>query len=255
MSGLVFKYGSYSHPAGEVYPQIIELRPVVNDRGVRWAIDYRMQVAGSFCADPATPLTPSDINTRIAAMRAAYGWDYQDFGFYFPGTPATPTDHVLETNHTANLSGNKVISTSWDHQTPAEFANTRSFTISLGARLLSSVSSVMYFREVVSQRGTGGPRWTFRERWQGIPIREDISENTPVYLTQRGVVVGTSSSIAPPPPWWPTDELEEFREVERVSPRHHGHPGFDRPTHYVVQYAYYFARATSPNQNPNVWYP
>jgi hypothetical protein len=35
MSGLIFKYGDYVHPAGEVYPQAIEIRPVLSERGIK----------------------------------------------------------------------------------------------------------------------------------------------------------------------------------------------------------------------------
>lgn len=252
MSGLKFKYGSHVHPAGEVYPQIIEARPVFSDRGIRWATDYRMSVAGSFCADPGEPLDAAGVDEKIAELDSAYLEDYKDFGFLFPDD--SPTEHYLATNATNNLSGNRVISRSWDHRSPAEFANTRSFSITLGARLLESYSSILYFHETVSQRGTGGPRWTYRERWSGTPIREDITEKTPVELIQRGIVVGTTSSIAPPGPWWPDDELQEFRLIVRESPRIHGHLSFSRATHYVTRYTYRFLRATTPNQAPNVWW-
>jgi hypothetical protein len=251
--GLIFEYGSYRHERGEVYPQMIEIMSVDSDRGYRWAFDYRMQVAGNFCQAPDDPLTPATIDTKIAALQTAYASDYQDFGFLFGDL--TRTNHYLETDDPDNLTGNKVLSRSWDYQSPAEFANTRSYSIRLGAKIFSSYSSVLYFAESVTQHGTGGPGWTYRERFQGVPIKEFIQERTPVRLVQSGVIVGANSFVQPPDPWWPDDEMQWLRYVERVSPRLHGHPSFDRATHHTVKYAYTFMRATSPSQNPNVWYP
>lgn len=251
--GLIFEYGGYRHERGEVYPKMIEIVSVESDRGYRWAFDYRMDIAGNFCAAPDAPLTPATVNTKIAALQAAYLNDYANFGFLF--ADLSRTSHYLETDAADNISGNKVLSRSWDYQSPAEFANTRSYGIRLGARIFSSYSSILYFQESVKQIGTGGPQWTYRPRWQGAPIREDIHDQTPVELIQSGVIVGAQSHLQPPPPWWPDDEQQNLRYVERISPRLHGHPSFNRATHYVVKYAYTFLRATSPNQNPNVWYP
>jgi hypothetical protein len=251
--GLVFEYGSYRHEQGEVYPRAIEIIAQESDRGYRWAFDYRMEIAGNFCQAPDNPLTPATIDAKILALTAAYGDDYQNFGFLFGDL--TRTSHYLETDDARNLSGNKVLSRSWDYQSPAEFANTRSYAIRLGARVKSSYSSILYFQETVSQRGTGGPRWTYRERWQGDPIREDITEQTSVELVQSGIIVGLDSFLEPPEPWWPDDEQEEFRYIQRISPRLHGHPSFSRVTHHTVRYAYRFLRAASPNQSPNIWYP
>lgn len=252
MSGIYFQYGDYIHPAGEVYPQLIEARAVDSDRGYRWALDYRFQIGGNFCRDPNTPLTPELISTRIAELEAAYSDDYKDFGFKFAN--GTNTSHWVESDNTFNLTGNRVLARSWRYDSQAELANTRSFSITLGCRILANFSSVLYFQETVSQVGTGGPRWTFRERFQGIPIRKDITERTPVLLTQRGIIIGATASISPPQPWWPSDEQEDQRIIERVSPRLHGHPSFGKFTHYGVKYAYQFARAESPNQSPNTWW-
>jgi hypothetical protein len=251
--GLIFEYGGYRHERGEVYPQMIEIMAVESDRGYRWAFDYRMQVAGNFCAAPDAPLTPATLDTKILTLQGAYANDYEDFGFLF--ADLSRTSHYLETDDPDNITGNKVLSRSWDYQSPAEFANTRSYGIRLGAKIFSSYSSILYFQETVKQFGTGGPRWTYRERWQGDPIREDITQQTAVQLVQSGIVVGANSFVLPPDPWWPDDEQLNLRYIERISPRLHGHPDFDRATHHTVRYAYTFLRAVSPSQDPNVWKP
>jgi hypothetical protein len=251
--GLVFKYGGYSHPPGEVYPQAIEVRPVVSERGIRWATDVRYQIAGSFCQTLSNPLTPALVNSRIGGLINAYTHDYQDFGFYLPD--GSETMHMIRNDDEFNISGNKVLSRSWLYQTPTEFANTRSFSISLGARYLESYSSILFFSERIGLRGTGGPSWQYKTRWTGPPIREQVTERTPVIITQTGVVVGTTGVVQAPAPWWPADEMQEHRYIERVSPRLHGHPDFNKRTHFELRYSYLFQMASVPGTQPRFWIP
>lgn len=254
MSGLIFQYGGYRHQAGEAYPQMIEIRPVYSQRGIRWASDIRFQIGGSFCRDPSNPLDPADTGTLIEQMDNAYLHDYSDFGFlYADGTTKTP--HYLYNDAPFNLSGNKVLGRSWTYQTPAEFANTRSYSISLGARVLESYSQILYFKETIRLVGNGGAKWDYRTRWQGAPIRENISQQTPVHVIQRGTVITTTGIITAPAPWWPDDEVGEDRVIERIGPDQHGHLSFSRATHYGLEYSYHFRMATSPAQQPSIWYP
>jgi hypothetical protein len=253
MSGLVWKYGSYQHPVGEVYPQLIEARPVLSERGFRWATDVRMTIAGSFCRNPVTPLTPSELSGMIASLDAAYKDDYQDFGFLLPD--GSPTAHFVYNNDVNNLSGNKVISRSWQYLSAAEFANTRSFQITVGARFVESYSEILYFKERLSLTGNGGPSWDYRARWRGAPIREEVSEKTPVTIVQAGTVFTLSSSPSPPDPWFPGSEQGEFRFVERIGGDIHGHPSFERATHYGLRYQYVFKMSNVPSTRPNFWIP
>lgn len=251
MSGIYFEYGSYKHPVGEVYPKMIEMRPIVSERGYRWAYDYRMQIGGNFCGRPQ--LTPGGVDSRILALEAAYNDDYKNFGFRFSADDSK-TAHYIETNDTFNLSGNKVIQANWDYSGPSELANTRSFAITLGAKIASSYSNIIDFFETVSEEGTGGPDWTYRTRATGIPLRQDIHQNTPVVVTQQGRITGLISHPAPPPPWWPSDEYEPGRVVTRTTPRLHGHPSFAKATHYTTLYRYVFLRPVATNLTPGVWY-
>lgn len=253
MSSIYFEYGSYKHPAGEVYPRRIELIPERSDRGYRYAARYRMQVAGNFCSDIGTPLTPSDINTKIAAFEAAYTNDYQDFGFRFVGTDAK-TPHYIETNASGNLSGNRITNVSWDYQTQAEFANTRTFQIDLEAIILQSYSNIISFSEVVSEFGDGGADWTYDARWLGYPVRENICQYTPVRLIQKGTVVGLLSHPMPNPPWWPDDEHGPSRIITRHYPEVFGHPSNSKAVFYRTSYHYEFRRAVPTNPTPGVWY-
>ena len=253
MSQIYFEYGSYKHPAGEVYPKRIELIPQVSEQGFRWASKYRMQIGGNFCDDVGTPLTPALVNTKISQLEAAYVNDYQDFGFRFVGTDVK-TPHYVNTNDVNNLSGNKIVSASWDYESPAEYANTRTFTIELEAIIKQSYSNILAFHETVSEHGDGGADWTFRTRWQGLPIREEISQYTPVELVQEGMVVGLSSHPMPPAPWWPADMYGPGKIVRRKTPMILGHPSAARAVYYATYYRYVFFRATATNPTPGIWY-
>jgi hypothetical protein len=253
VTSLYFEYGDYKHPPGEVIPSVLEVRPVFSERGIRWASDVHLTVEGSFCRDPNSPLDPDAVGLKIIDLNTSYGQDYKDFGFRRVEDD-TVTPHYYATDDQFNLSGNRVTSRSWAYKTPAEYANTRSFSITLGARYLDEYSSVLYFHEVVRQLGTGGPKWTYKETWNSLPYREDIHTYTSVRLVQEGMIVGSTFSVAPPPPWWPEDEHQDQRLIVRESPRLHGHLSFAKATHYVTRYRYVFERAASPNQNPNIWW-
>ena len=253
-AGLVFKYGDFEHDPGEVYPQMIEIRPRVSDRGQRWATHVRYQLAGEFLKDPATPMTSEEVTTRIDALKAAYADDFKDFGFYLDdGT--TPTSHVITNDFPSNLSGNRVLGIQFPHVLPNEYANTQSFRLSLGALFKDSETQLLYFKETVSQRGTGGPHWTYRSRYRGRPVREEVQEFTPVRLVQRGVIIGLDLDPVPPAPWWPADEHEPSRIIERDSGRQHGHQSYTRTTHQILRYRYEFERELPPGQSPNIWIP
>lgn len=254
MSDIYFEYGSFKHPAGEVYPRRIELIPQHTPQGFRWASLYRMVVGGNFCSDIGTPLTPATVATRVSELEAAYVGDYNDFGFRFVGTNVK-TPHYIETNAAGNLSGNKVISASWDYMTPAEFANTRTFEIQLEALILQAFSNIVEFQETVAEIGTGGPDWTYRARYQGYPVREDITQYTPVELVQKGTVTGISSHPQPPAPWWPADEHGPSRVIVRHTPKVFGHPSNARAVLYTTEYKYHFRRAVPTNYTPGIWYP
>lgn len=254
MSGLVFQYGDYQHKAGEVYPQLIEVRPVLSDRGFRWATDIRMTVAGSLCRHPTTPLTPADIDAEINGIISAYQHDYQDFGFLLPD--GTRTAHFIENDDAFNLSGNKVIARSWLYESAAEFANTRSYQISLGARILESYSEILFFQEEIALYGNGGPSWSYRSNWTGPPTREEVAEQTPVVVRQSGKLITLSGPAIAPAPWFDEEfELGERRVINRIGATLHGYNQYNRPTHFGLQYEYYFMMPTVPGQQPSFWVP
>ena len=157
--GLIFQYGTYYHKPGEVYPAAIEVRPQHSDYGIRWGSIYRMQIKGDFLADDGQTLDPDEITNRINELQDVYIEDYKDTGFWLSenGVKTTKTPHYMETDDEYNLSGNQVVSRSWDHIHPAnEYTNTRSFSITIQALFEQVQASILFF----SQRAAVDPTQT-----------------------------------------------------------------------------------------------
>jgi hypothetical protein len=252
MSGLKAFYGNYTHEAGEVYPRLIEAVPVLSDRGRRWATDFRLTVEGQFCADPRTPLTPATINSKITALDAAYQLDYKDFGFLMKsGDSWVPTAHYMRNDSDFNLSGNKVLRRSWVHREPTEFANTRTYNVTVGARFRESYSSLVEFKEMFEFRGNGGPEWVMRETWQGAPVRDNLTERTPVHVIQSGFKVTLDPFPLPNPPWFFDNAKGTRQSIIRFSPTSHGSNLPNRNTHYGVRWTYHFFLQAYEDFEPN----
>lgn len=249
--GMIFYYGSYKHPKGEVYPASLEVRPRFTSDGVRWASDLRMQVKGSF-VNQNPELDAAGVNDRIEALEQVYRFDYRDAGFLF--SDETPTQHFILTDDGHNLSGNRVLHRSWDNVAKTEFANTRSFSVVIGALVLDTYSDIIYFKESTTRIGDGGPSWKLYNNWQGDPIKEFVSAQTKVYHVQEGVIDGLFTWPTAPAPYWPNEELTWRRVIRQTSPRLHGHPSNNKPTHYRTEYRYEFERiGPDSTQRPSIF--
>lgn len=250
--GMIFKYGSFAHPKGEVYPASLEIRPRFTEDGVRWATDLRMEVRGSFVnQDPE--LDATGVNTRIAALEQAYRHDYKDAAFYMPdGT--TRTEHYILTDDIYNLSGNKITHRSWDNVAKTEFANTRSFSVVISALVLSTYSDIIFFKENVTRIGDGGPSWKLYNNWQGDPVKETVTAQTKVRHIQEGVIIGLRTWPTVPAPYWPNEEQTWKQVIRQSSPKLWGHPSFAKTTHYQIEYRYEFERlGPDTSQRPAFW--
>lgn len=251
-NGLIWYYGSYEHPAGEVYPRNIEVRPIQSDRGIRWATLFRMSVAGSF-VNQNPELDAAGVNTRIGQIRAAYLNDYQDCGFKLED--GTVTNHRIINSDPYNLSGTKIVHRSWDNVYPTEFANTRSFSVTVESLYLSYYNEIVYFSETTQKIGTGGEVWRLYNLWDGTPVRETIFNTSKVIHVTRGTIVGLTTWPTPPPPLWPLEEQLWRRQIIYASPRYHGDLGFTKGTHYAVNYAYFFERSgPDATTRTNTWF-
>lgn len=254
MSVLQGFYGSHLFDPGEIYPKLIEVVPVFSDRGRRWASDYRMTVGGEFCGDLNTPLNPETIDAKIGTLESALLEDYRDFGFLrFDGTSWVPTQHYMRNDSQYNLSGNKILRRSWVHGGPTEFANTRSYNFTVGARFRESYSSIVTMRESVAFYGTGGPDWVYRETWNTPPVRDDLNLHTVVHVVQSGSITALDPYPNPNPPLFPDEERTKLRGIFRTSPNSHGSNLSGRLTHYTVSWTYHMFLALVPLRYPTAY--
>lgn len=250
-NGMSFFYGSFEHPKGEVYPAKIEVIPKFNDDGIRWASLYTFRLSGNLVGQNPE-LSDSDVNTRILALRNAYAVDYQDCGFKL--NDGTITNHKMTSNDQFNLSGNRVVYRSWDHQTDTEFANTRSFSIGIQALFRASEGSLLGWSESTEKTGTGGPIREVRNTWRGQPYMYTVARQSKVTHVQQGTIITLDGWASPPEPYWPNEELEHLRVIQQSSPRFWGQPDYSRPTHYVLRYKYIFQRLGPDALTPNSYY-
>lgn len=242
MSGLKFMYGDHVHTEGEVRPKTISMRAVPAPSGRHWLTEYSMNVEGQLCYDISSPPTLSELNSSIATLDSAYNEDYKDAGFLF--TDNSPTAHYMTNNSSYNLSGNRVLQRSWLHQTPTEFANTRTFNITIWSQFIQSYSDLIDFQERVEYRGNGGLDFEIRDQWLGTPQYEQVAAQTHITAVQRGYTVGLFDYINPPDPLFPTREKGKLRRMVYTSPRDFGHNLRGRFALYRLDYAYYFAFET-----------
>jgi len=250
-SGLQFFYGSYNHLPGEVYPAKIEVIPKFSPDNVRWATQYTFRIKGNF-VDVEPELDAAGVNTKIGGMLKAYADDYKDCGFKL--ADGTLTNHYMKSNDTYNLSGNRVVYRSWDHDTPTEFANTRSFSIGISSLWRNSYDNILSWTESTEKTGTGGPIREVRSTWNGTPYMYTIANRSKVTHVQQGEIVSLDDWATPPAPYWPNEELVHLRVIQQNSPKFWGDPSYSKPTHFVLRYKYIFQRIGPSPVKPNLWY-
>lgn len=249
--GMIFYYGDYEHQKGEVYPRTIEVRPQATQQGVRWSSLHRMQIAGDFCAAPGVTLDAEAIGERITELQDAYLFDYQDCGFKL--SDGTETPHKLVNDDDDNLSGNIIRHRSWDHVTEAEYAATRSFSVTIDALFRESYKEIVFFKEQVTRRGTGGPLFKTFTLFDGTPVKQILTTHSKVFHVQRGTVIGLNQFPSYPGPLWPSEEQVWLRTITQHSPTFHGDLSFTKGTHYRIDYTYFFERPSAQSLPPNNW--
>jgi hypothetical protein len=243
-----FHYGAFAHPSCEVYPRRVSVKPLRSRDNVQWANLHRIEIAG----DLVNCNTPAEVVAAMDLLQTAYSEDFKDAGFKLDGAW---TSHYLETDAALNLSGNRIIYRSWDNVLPSELANTRSFSIGIEAVFATTASAVIEYSESTVKRGTGGPTWRLYNLASGIPVKEEITENSKVTHITTGRFTTMQPWTALPAPYWPLEEHESLRVVNYSNPIWHGHPS-GKTSHYTVDYKYFFERLGPDATTPfNTWFP
>lgn len=251
MDGIVFKYGGFTHRPCEVFCKLFAVQNLRGSNGFVWAKRVTMEIAGDLVGEDGAELDASEVSARIQLIEAAYANEYQDAAFFLPDGTTRP--HWIDTDHSLNLTGNRIVYRSWEHLHPGELANTRSFSVRFEALFRDINNHVIEYQERTVKKGSGGPIWRLYETASGGIAKENITNfSKVVHITSGRVVSGIA--IGPPAPLWPNEEQQWRREVEVGTPIDHGHPT-GKFTHYETRWKYHFERLGPSPLTSNPRYP
>lgn len=238
------KFGSHSHPPGEVTFSIQrqQLRSRYTGRRVIENLRWDMQIV-------LMDTTLSGLETKIEALETAYRTSTSsDDLLFLHADGTTNTKHTILAANTINgievdgphySDGPKGL---WGFGT--EYINVRTARVSLRAQALlqEGGEELVSWNETIQQVGNGGPTWIYQDAVEGPLQLQQLTPYSSVHYFQSGSAVGLT---APPIPPGPAMDLEHT-DQRRVTP-----PAFSRPlmagrvrsTHFPVSWFYHFEYA------------
>ena len=198
------KYGNYTHDLNEA---VVSIRREVIEDSSRAGLGNKTTwtISGRLHGDD-----PTDLDKKIALLEEAYGVNGKDLVLLH--NDGTETAHYLK--NYGSIGGVRIKNLSWPKGDGAEYVTFRTYQIEAFAEYLFSAGAVeTSWQETVTVIGTGGPRFVVREVRNGPPVRQQVSDATPVRATQSGSATGYGAYPLPPPPLWPQWEVEAARSV------------------------------------------
>lgn len=191
-------YGPFSHSSGAIGVSSHTKQKRYNSRGRAQTIVERLTMEGTIIGTGSTAAElQSNIRSQIAGMVSAYSVDGYSGGLMH--SDGTPSAHYLSS--AGSISGVRVV------QPPSfgtslgggEYATGRSFTIGLEAEyLISDGDPLVNWQETITVIGNGGERLVMIETDNSLPLIQQVSMATPVYVEQRGQSIGSVNHIAYP---------------------------------------------------------
>lgn len=137
--------------------------------------------------------TGAALRTRIDAIRTMFATQYQDFLYKIDGVSV----HGL--TNAGSLTGVKVIQHSWPNGDATELANKRTASVTLQAEYPFADSNVVFWKESIRYVGTGGPRTTVEETYDG-PKATEVAQTTAIRILQHGQAIGFIAHVTAPSP-------------------------------------------------------
>lgn len=140
----------------------------------------------------------------------------------------------------------------------AEYSTYRTYQVAiegiaaLPAILAQGANPTLFFHETITKRGTGGPRFVYRQPLTGLPQQQQTAQFTPIHIVQRGNAIGLSgypfngdpSSLAVVPV---QNEHVDQREIELANPDRAGAILFNYPLSWTFVFeGTSFDELTSP---------
>ena len=207
---LQLKYGNYSHELQEA--SVVITRDVGwNAEGVAEEITETWDISGQVHGD-----TFSELTQNITALEIAYS------------TPDKDARLVAGTANTAH----KLLIANWDSIRAsgpnypigdgAEYTTFRTYAIRLTAKKFplrqQGGDPIIEYSEVIEIQGNGGPDWVFQPVTSGNWPRADLTDRTPVVITQSGEAVGRTDYVYDIP-LFSGNEWGKLRRQRRGTPR------------------------------------
>jgi len=246
-----FRYGSYTHRENEAHLMAFFVRPRMNRRGRRVSSTYEMHVQIELVLPSTVDGTDKNacqawFTSEIQTLVNVYGENGKDA--YFLQDDGTPTSHSLLSG--PSVSGVTVHQRSWPRGDGAEYATTRTGYVVLRAEYVELDSPLWSYQELVTNTGSGGPRWELVPRIVGLPVDYILNMQTPQYVTQVGRAVGVLGyPLAYMSPLYPPKfEHTDRRIVAPGSPEFFGN-GYML---YPLNWAFHFSLKQPQNNFPNI---
>lgn len=210
---MFFRYGNHRHPVGEVEISSLRARTIYSARGFREGTLKTLSLAGELLGDDNV-----EVNTAILELEAAYSTQNLAAALFFgePGNPGFATAHAWLPEQT--LGGIKVIGLDYGNS-PGEFSNHRTFSITLEALFPDFSLNILELQETLRFVGTSGPRFVWRRNLDTRATKQQINKNTTMLVTQSGRVLGYQTLPSRPPARWPSNEHKEQRQVSVLPPQ------------------------------------
>lgn len=238
MSQLQLRYGSYTHPVGEV-EVIITSSAERSDRGLLLGLRERWTIRGFLQAADQDALT-----TAINSLKSAYSQDDQTLSLIYD-TGGTTAHSVVPSN---TMGGIKIISpVSFPVGKGAEYSTYRQYEVILEAIIVNSVTlsgtaRTEEYDESIAYTSTGGPRFVYLNTLQGTPVKQFVNQQTTQGLVQQGRAVGRYAYPTPSQPIWPDAEHVDLRQISYEAPQRTGNIG-SQFTQWAVSWSYVFESA------------
>ncbi len=210
---LYLQYGTYQHDEDEA-SVVIQYANRYTDEGQIAEVVGTWQISGLLQRD-----TQAELTTAIAELERVYGSPDKDIGIYIAG--GTPTAHRMRFSD-------------WDSIRPTvlgypvgdqgEYVAQRAYQITVEARKVPTAAqgadSILEWSETIEITGTGGADWAFQPVVSGNWPSYNLTDRTPVLITQSGAAVGLKNYVPYPDPIFPSSaEHGKLRKRVRTGPK------------------------------------
>ena len=209
---MILKWGTYAHAQDEVGIRIT-VRSIFDTFNRHMGQIQDWHILGAIHRDSQAELT-----TALIALETAYNTTHKDLVLYLAdGTTQTRHKMINSAQFGGNvLTGFGYIDGPWKMR--CEYANRRTFWATIRGE--QRFGSGQYaWRERLSIKGTGGPKFRYMPQLVGPPEAQVLQTQTPFFYVQEGMAIGRKAYISPPGPLFPSIEHLEMREISYDTPR------------------------------------